>query len=154
VHCPQELRESGQARFRADLSLIERLASGVVLNHSVASGRCGSWLEKNIQSLPIGTCALLQVVGALRPFGPSLNDLVCLLDSPFHLSFSETQSLLVQLLMLQISCGTIANFLDLLSAALQQLVVYMDEIGDPAATQIEEFHRNVHLSVVHGHRFV
>ena len=89
------------------------------------------------------TCATLPADVELSRYGPRLSALVGLLGSAFPLSFSKTQTLLDQLLGVEISRGAIARVRKRLSSALaepmaqaldvarQQPVAYVDETGAP-----------------------
>jgi transposase len=89
------------------------------------------------------TIATLPADVEASPYGPRLSALVGLLGSPFPLSFSKTQSLLDQLLGVEMSRGAIAKVRERLSAVLakpmaqaleagrQQTVAYVDETGAP-----------------------
>jgi len=89
------------------------------------------------------TCATLPADVEASSYGPRLSALVGLLGSTFPLSFSKTQSLLVQLLGIEMSRGAIAKVRQRLSAALVQPmaqaleiarlqpVAYVDETGAP-----------------------
>ena len=89
------------------------------------------------------TCAERPADVEASRYGPRLSTLVGLLGSAFPLSFSKTQSLLDQLLGVEISRGAIARIRERLSGALeqsmeealaaarQQPVAYVDETGAP-----------------------
>jgi transposase len=89
------------------------------------------------------TCATLPADVEASHYGPRLSALVGLLGSAFPLSFSKTQALLDQLLGVEISRGAIATIRERLSSALaepmaevleaarQQPVAYVDETGAP-----------------------
>ena len=89
------------------------------------------------------TCATLPADVEASSYGPRLSALVGLLGSAFPLSFSKTQSLLVQLLGIEMSRGAMARVRQRLSAALVQPmaqalevarlqpVAYVDETGAP-----------------------
>jgi transposase len=89
------------------------------------------------------TCATLPADVEASSYGPRLSALVGLLGSAFPLSFSKTQSLLVQLLGIEMSRGAIAKVRERISATLeqpmqealdlarQQPVAYVDETGAP-----------------------
>jgi transposase len=153
-----------------ELLPIERVEE-VVEHHPQACRRCGQLLE-GVDSEPLrqqvieippitplviehrlhrlvcpccstSTCATLPADVEASRYGPRLSALVGLLGSAFPLSFSKTQSLLHQLLGVEISCGTLATIRRRLSAALaqpmaqvidaarQQPVAYVDETGAP-----------------------
>jgi transposase len=89
------------------------------------------------------TCATLPADVEASHYGPRLSALVGLLGSAFPLSFSKTQTLLQQLVGVEMSRGAIARVRQRLSAALaepmaqaleaarQQPVAYVDETGAP-----------------------
>ena len=153
-----------------ELLPIERVDQ-VVVHHPDACRRCGALLHGEdpdplrhqlIEIPPItplviehrlhrlvcpccstSTCATLPADVEASSYGPRLSALVGLLGSAFPLSFSKTQSLLVQLLGIEMSRGAIARVRQRLSAALVQPmaqaleiarlqpVAYVDETGAP-----------------------
>ena len=153
-----------------ELLPIERVDQ-VVEHHPEACRRCGTLLEGEdsdplrhqvLEIPPImpvviehrlhrlvcpccstSTCATLPADVDASHYGPRLSALVGLLGSVFPLSFSKTQSLLVQLLGIEMSRGAIARVRQRLSAALVQPmaqaleiarlqpVAYVDETGAP-----------------------
>ena len=99
------------------------------------------------------TCATLPANVEASHYGPRLSALVGLLGSAFPLSFSKTQTLLQQLVGVELSRGAIARVRQRLSAALaepmaqaleaarQQPVAYVDETGAPTGNAVDAVFR-------------
>jgi transposase len=99
------------------------------------------------------TCATLPADVEASHYGPRLSALVGLLGSAFPLSFSKTQTLLQQLVGVEMSRGAIARVRQRLSAALaepmaqaleaarQQPVAYVDETGAPTGNAVDAVFR-------------
>ena len=99
------------------------------------------------------TCATLPADVEASHYGPRLSALVGLLGSAFPLSFSKTQTLLQQLVGVELSRGAIARVRQRLSAALaepmaqaleaarQQPVAYVDETGATTGNAVDAVFR-------------
>ena len=162
--------QSGHPGSGTELLPIERV-DAVMDHHPDACRRCGTLLDGEdpdplrhqvIEIPPItpvviehrlhrlvcpccstSTCATLPADVEASHYGPRLSALVGLLSSAFPLSFSKTQSLLDQLLGIEMSRGAIAKVRERISATLeqpmqealvfarQQPVAYVDETGAP-----------------------